>query len=372
MATFKDTTYFIKATKEHSKEDVYRILSNLLGVDSIDRLLSIDAPESEKRVFVVVFWRIPSVNEFHDTYTEPITTLMGQELPGALELMDDYPIFKDGHYPAPHFLRNSKNLTNEELDELGIGGPGEFVYTQLPNDKGYDNHWEMYRDGTYYMPDLKYYDKPRLEPLSAIDRPGKRPGPPIFFKSFGYKNPRLNEFRRWSKFHLHIPSTWPSDLTDEERTLLEEEKAQLEKEELSKEMKCSVFKRWRDFYLEYPKTWPKDLTVEERGKLEQLLDEQRMEECMQSPWTPECGRDPTNMVEERERMEARRIPKRSYAEDWSGCSPRITRQVTECVSPVRELGTWGESAFPSQERTYITDNQITTGKYKWVYRSFDS
>jgi len=338
MASFKDTIYFIKATKEHSKEDVRRILCDVLGGDSIDRLLSIDAPESEMRVFVVIFWRIPSVNDFHDIYTEPITTLMGQELPWTLERMDDYPIFKDGHYPAPHFLRNSKNLTDKELDELGIGGPGEFVYTQLPNDKGYDNHWEMYRDGTYYMPDLNYYETPRLEPLGAIDHPGKRPGPPIF-KWFGDKHPRL------TNIHLHIPSTWPSDLTQEERALLEE-RVKMEKEDV----KCSVFKRWRDFYLEYPKTWPKDLTLDERGKLEQL----HMEECTHSPWSPECGRDPTNMIEEQERIET--------------CAPRITRQITERQSP-RD---WGESAFKSQERIYQTDNQIATGKYKWFYRSFDS
>ena len=363
MASYKDPTYFIKATKEHSKEDVSRILRAILGDDSIDRLLSIDAPE--KRVFVVVFWRIPTVNQFHDTYTEPTATLLGQELPWILELMDEYPIFKDGHYPAPHFLRNSKNLTNEELDDLGIGGPGEFVYTQLPNDKGYDNHWEMYRDGVYYMPDMRYYDKPRLEPLTTIDRP-KRYGPPIFSKCFADK-PRVSEFHRWSKFHLHIPSTWPSDLTEEERASLEEDKEKLEKEELIKEMKCSVFQRWRDFYLEYPKTWPKDLTVDERGRLEHQLDQLRQEECTESPWSPECGRDPTNMVEEQERMESR-IPKRTYTE----CAPRLARQVTERVTPVRESGIWGESAFQSQERFYITDNQIATGKYKWVYRSFDS
>jgi hypothetical protein len=214
----------------------------------------------------------------------------------------------------------------------------------------------MYRDGVYYMPDMKYYDKPRLEPLSTIDRPGKRSGP-IFADS-----PRVSGFNRWSNFQLHIPSTWPSDLTEEERASLEEDKEKLEKED-----KCSVFQRWRDFYLEYPKTWPKDLTVGERGRLEHALDQQRQDECRESPWTPECGRDPTNMVEEQERMEAR-IPRRTLTE----CAPRLTRQVTERILPVRESGLWGESAFPSQERIYMTDNHITTGKYKWVYRSFDS
>ena len=254
---YNDPIYIIKATKEHSEMIVRTLLCSVLGDSSIDRLIFIDAPESNKRVFVVAFWRMPLVNQFHDVYTEPIGTLHGSELPWKMELMDAYMIFSDGYYPAPHFLRNSKNLTDAELDELGIGGPGEFIYIKIPRLEN-ECHWEMYRDGKYYMPDLSYIDRPRLEPLGVSDAP------------------------------IQPLSVVPvSDSPDTVANL-------------------DQFNKWRDFYIEYPASWPKNLTLEERERLE--TDRARLY-VERSFWSPDCGRDPTALAE----MESR-LPRRMHAQ----------------------------------------------------------
>jgi hypothetical protein len=317
-----DTLYIIKTTTERTKDDVRKILCDILGPDSIDRLLSIGA--EGLYVFVVAFWRVPSVNLFHGTITEPTNYLLGKELPWTIERLDEYMIFKDGHYPAPHFLRNSKNLTNAELDQLGIGGPGEFVYINLPSDDNRDTYWEMYRDGTYYMPDMAYYNKPRMEPLSVIDRPASVP---------------------LRKEHDTLPELKESDCP------------------------TNQFQRWRDFYIEHPSTWPKDLTEEERDTLEKLYHE---EYKYKSPWTPECGRDPTNMAEQHERL--RSLPMRMHAEpctdyDQELC-PQLSRSITDNV-PKRELNSSQLTPFPAQARGYWVDNHLVYTKDKTVYRSFD-
>jgi len=260
--------YIIKTTKAHSKADVSTILRNILGEESIDRILSIDA--LEKRIFVIAFWRVPLVNQFHDDYSVPTDTIHDKTMPWWLELLDPYGIFRDGHFPAPHFLRNSKNLTDQELDELGIGGPGEFVYIQLPTDEGRELHWEMFRDGTYYMPDMSYYNRPHMEPLSAVGSPR-----PIFSPT------------------PFIPRN-------------------------------SDFTRWRDFYLEHPKTWPKDLTEEEREILQ--IDYARLVPT-KSLWTPECGRDPTNLAEQEREQE--RIDKCFETMTLDDLQTGLTRSVTE-------------------------------------------
>ena len=248
--SFNDPIYFIKASLEHTPSVVRATLTSIFGEDSIDRLLSIDGT---LRIFIVAFWRVPLVNQFHDVYTAPTHLIHGIELPWDLELMDPYMIFRDGHYPAPHFLRNSKNLTDEELDDLGIGGPGEFVYVKLPKKENCESHWEMYRDGKYHMPDLSHYNQPRLEPLGAIDKPTIIPS----FNRISTITPRMIDFERW-----------------------------------------------RDFYIEHPASWPKDLTEEEREQLE----EERAAICIESPWAPECGRDPTSMLELEDDS---RLPQRS-------------------------------------------------------------
>jgi hypothetical protein len=310
--------YIIKATKAHSKEDVCTILREILGPDAIDRILSIDGPET--RVFVIAFWRVPLVNLLHEEYTVPTDTIHGVTMPWFLELLDPYGIFRDGNFPAPHFLRNSKNLIDAELNELGIGGPGEFVYVQLPTDEGRESHWEMYRDGTYYMPDMTYYNRPHMEPLSSEGSP-RCPEPPA--------------------------TTIPA--------------------------RSSAFHRWRDFYLEYPKTWPKDLTTDEREKLEE--DYARLV-TPKSRWSPECGRDPTNLAEEQERLEKieqmeSTLPKRMHATRDPGTMtlddlvPGLTRSVSEI--PQRESA-W--SPFPAQERLYNADHKWMSGTYIWNYRSF--
>jgi len=345
-----DPIYIFKTTKAHAKEDVRKLFINILGNDAIDRLLVIDGVDCDLRVFVIVFWGIPKVNEFHQLYTEPGDTLYGKKLPGVLEQLDPYGIFRDGHFPAPHFLRNSKNLTDDELYQLGIGGGGEFIYVQLPTDEDKDLHWEMYRDGVYYMPDMSYYNKYHLDPLSVTDKP-LRPSIP------------------------RIKTT-----TDH---------------------KFSNFERWRDFYIEHPATWPKDLTHEERANLEETyasLD-------MKCRWTPECGRDPTNLAEEQERLEAVYQPsiyqpppdyteflatelseiklrydtevERAKAALPEGfvcpqlplerqmTEPYITTDISRSI-PQRE----GES-FPAQERIFFDRSQYSIGKYKWNYRKFD-
>ena len=318
--------YIIKATKAHSKADVCTILRDILGPDSIDRFLSIDALEGEKRVFVIVFWRVPLVNEFHEAYTEPGDTLYGKTMPWVIEQLDPYGIFRDGNFPAPHFLRNSKNLIDDELNELGIGGPGEFVYINLPSDEYQDTYWEMYRDGTYYMPDMAYYNRVRMEPLSVVDRP------------------------------LHIRN----DCVD-----------MRELKEIQDKGSPNQFRRWRDFYIEYPSTWPKDLTEVERATLEKLYDE---EYKYNSPWTPECGRDPTNMAEEQERREllqATPIEREEiyeppdYALEFH--PPPLSRSITDNI-PTRELNS---SPFPAQSRGYWVDNHLVYTKDKTVYRKFD-
>jgi hypothetical protein len=81
-----DTIYFIRATKDYSKEDVRTLLCRQFGEDSVDRLLSIDAIEMNKRVFVVALWRVPSVNLFHDSYKGPDSL----DLPWHLERIDPY------------------------------------------------------------------------------------------------------------------------------------------------------------------------------------------------------------------------------------------------------------------------------------------
>jgi hypothetical protein len=306
--------YIIKTTKAHSKEDVCTILREILGPDAIDRILSVDG--LDKRVFVIAFWRVPLLNQFHEEYTVPTDTIHGKTMPWFLELLDPYGIFRDGNFPAPHFLRNSKNLIDAELNELGIGGPGEFVYAQLPTDEGRESHWEMYRDGTYYMPDMTYYNRPHMEPLSSVGSP-RCPLPPT--------------------------PTIPA--------------------------KSSAFHRWRDFYLEHPKTWPKDLTLEEREKLEE--DYARLVPP-KSRWSPECGRDPTNMAEEQERLEKMEATMRMHTtRDFDTMTlddlvPGLTRSVSNI--PERESA-W--TPFPSQERLYITDDyQWMNGAYKWNYRTF--
>ena len=305
--------YIIKATKAHSKADVCTILRDILGPDSIDRFLSIDGLENDKRVFVIAFWRVPLVNEFHEAYTEPGDTLYGKTMPWVIEQLDPYGIFRDGNFPAPHFLRNSKNLIDDELNELGIGGPGEFVYVQLPTDEGKELHWEMYRDGTYYMPDMTYYNNPHMEPLSAVGSP---------------------------RCTMETPTKLPA--------------------------RSSAFHRWRDFYLEYPKTWPKDLTTEEREILEE--DYARLVPH-KSRWSPECGRDPTNLAEQQERLERIEMNKERFDTMTLDDLPKtgITRSVSEI--PQRESA-W--SPLPAHERIYFTDHKWMSGIYKWNYRSFDS
>lgn len=243
-----DPIYIIKTTKAHEKEDVWKILYDILGSESIDRLLSIDGVESDLRVLVVLFWRVPSVNLFHGTISQPTHYLLGKEIPWTIEPLDPYPIFKNGNFPAPHFLRNSKNLNDNELEVLGIGGPAEFVYINLPKVDGTETHWEMYRSGKYYMPDMSYYNKPHMEPLTAVDKP-----------SFTCDTP-VDE----------PPDEWPAVFED--------------------------LKRWRDFYLEYPKSWPKDLNEDERIRLEARVARLHNDVPV-SPWTPESGRDPTNFAE---------------------------------------------------------------------------
>jgi hypothetical protein len=169
--------YIIKATKAHSMTDISTILCDILGPEAIDRILSIDGLENDMRIFIIAFWRVPLLNQFHDDYTVPTDTLHGVTMPWWLERLDTYGIFRDGNFPAPHFLRNSKNLTDAELILLGIGGPGEFIYVQLPTDVGREFYWEMFRDGTYYMPDMSYYNKPHMEPLSSVGSP--RCPPPL-------------------------------------------------------------------------------------------------------------------------------------------------------------------------------------------------
>jgi hypothetical protein len=270
--------YIIKTTKAYSKGDVTTILHDILGPDAIDRILSIDG--LEKRLFVIAFWRVPLVNQFHDDYSVPTDTLHGKTMPWWLELLDPYGIFRDGNFPAPHFLRNSKNLTDQELDELGIGGPGEFVYIQLPTEEGRELHWEMFRDGTYYMPDMSYYNRPHMEPLSAVGSPRLIISPTPF-----------------------IPT-------------------------------CSDFTRWRDFYLEHPNTWPKDLTSEEREILEQ--DYARLVPT-KSLWTPECGRDPTNLAEQE--IQERNFETMTLDDLHTG----LTRSITE--QEIHSDYTWNYRTF---------------------------
>ena len=348
---FKEPIYVIKADAEM---DVGGILQGILGKDSIDRIVSIG---TTSRVFVVAFWRVPLVNQFHDDYTDAGDTLHGHTLPWVLTQLDPYGIFKDGNFPAPHFLRNSKNLTDAELDELGIGGPGEFVYTQMPTDPGTPDYWEMSRDGVLYKPDMSFYNRPRLEPLAAVNRPRGIPGQPIFSKSFANTHHRAAEFERWRDFYLEYPETWPKDLTSDERAMIEEE---------------------------YERTCKFDLV---------------------SHWKPECGMDPTNMAEKAERLDREKeaadlLPKRMHAtrihqydevdkcyvakpdDDFLGparleCDkvmsfPKsaLTRQVSVQVDTVlkRPVTTW--SAYPAETRSYWVDNKYTPARYIWNYRKF--
>lgn len=290
-----DPIYIFKTTKAHDKDDIRNLFNDILGNDAIDRLLSIDGLDCDLRIFIFVFWCVPLVNDFHQLYTEPGDTLYGKKLPGILEQLEPYGIFRDGHFPAPHFLRNSKNLSDSELHHLGIGGPGEFIYVQLPTDDDKDLHWEMYRDGVYYMPDMSYYNKYHLDPLSATDKPLR---PCISIKH---------------------------DTNDT----------------------TSNFERWRDFYIEHPATWPKDLTHEERANLE----ESYASVDMKSLWTPECGRDPTNLAEEQERLEAIYQPSAMDFYDHDVISP-LERQFSA----------------PAITRS-IDDTH--SAKYKWNYRKFD-
>lgn len=316
-----DPIYIFKTTKAHAKEDVRRLFNDILGHDAIDRLLAIDGVDCDLRIFVFIFWCVPMVNEFHQMYSDPGDTLYGKKLPGVLGQLDPYGIFRDGHFPAPHFLRNSKNLTDAELHQLGIGGPGEFVYVQLPTDDDKDSHWEMYRDGVYFMPDMSYYNKYHLDPLSATDKPLK----PCM--------PRIKT------------ATDPN---------------------------ISDFKRWRDFYIEHPATWPKDLTDEERATLEETY----ASVDMKSRWSPECGRDPTNLAEQQERLDAihpidlemgYEIPPADLLDEALVCpierqfsmQPEITRSIRE-----------GET-YPAHERMFFTNSQYMNGLYKWNYRKFD-
>jgi hypothetical protein len=289
-----DPIYIFKTTKAHAKEDIRRLFNDILGHDAIDRLLSIDGVDCDLRIFIFVFWCVPLVNDFHQLYTEPGDTLYGKKLPGLLEKLDPYGIFRDGHFPAPHFLRNSKNLTDSELHQLGIGGPGEFIYIQLPTDDDKDVHWEMYRDGVYYMPDMSYYNKYHLDPLSATDKPLR-----------------------------------PCITT------------------IKTSVSNSGFERWRDFYIEHPATWPKDLTDEERANLEETY----ASVDMKSRWTPECGRDPTSMAEEQERLEAIYQPLEYEINLEHEYSP-LERQISQPVIS-RSLG----------------DSMDL--KYNWNYRKFD-
>jgi len=231
-----NTIYFIRTTSEFDKDLVRSILDKILGPDSLERILYIG---DSFRVFVVAFWRVPLVNLFHDSYSLPINSLHGNLLPWYLERIDPYAIFRDGNFPAPHFLRNSKNFTDSELDSLGIGGAAEFLYVQLPTSDG-TLFWEMFRDGIYYMPDLSFYNQPKLEPLQAVDCPS-------------------------------TPSLSPLPILHS----------------------CGSFQRWRDFYLEHPSTWPKDLSDVERAALEK----QYSRLFSFGLWQPECGRDPTNLAQ---------------------------------------------------------------------------
>jgi len=369
---FKEPIYVIRVDAKEKLMDtiaVIRILHDILGRDSIDRIVSIEGENT--RVFVVAFWRVPLVNDFHNEYTDAGDTLHGKTLPWMMEQLDPYGIFKDGNFPAPHFLRNSKNLRDAELDDLGIGGPGEFIYSQLPTKQGMPHFWEMYRDGKHYMPDMAFYDKPRLEPLAAVNRPDRLPGSPIFSKSFADVHHREPEFQRW-----------------------------------------------RDFYLEHPKTWPKDLTEDERVMLVEEFERMIPDASL---WTPECGRDPTNMAEEDERLQREKaaddlLPKRAHAErvhtydeidkcfvcepddfDHMGPArqtsdfnvvyltkeekelargflrkPALTRQVSVPVDPglpKRPTTTWG--VYPAEVRGYWVDNKYVPAKYTWNYRKFD-
>lgn len=299
-----DPIYIFKTTKAHAKEDIRRLFNDILGDDAIDRLLAIDALDCDLRIFIFVFWCVPMVNEFHKLYTEPGDTLYGKKLPGLLEQLDPYGIFRDGHFPAPHFLRNSKNLSDAELNQLGIGGPGEFIYVQLPTDDDKDLHWEMYRDGVYYMPDMSYYNKYHLDPLSATDKPLR---PSI---------PRINTS------------------TDTN----------------------SGFERWRDFYIEHPATWPKDLTHEERVNLEESYSSVDMK----SRWTPECGRDPTNMAEEQERLEA---IYQHFDEPLANVFITSQYDLEYEVSPLER-----QISEPVISRSC---GDSLEHRYKWNYRKFD-
>jgi len=342
LLTMASPIYIVKTTKAYAKTDVCKTIYDILGPDAIDRILSIDGVESELRVFIIAFWRIPLVNQFHNEYTEPGDILNGAKLPWALELLNPYGIFSDGHYPAPHFLRNSHNLNDAELEELGIGGAGEFIYVQLPTNEGTEFHWEMYRSGTYYMPDMSYYNTPHLEPLTAVNSPRI---PPIQSKS------------------------------------------------VAKDFNLTDFTRWRDFYIEHPKTWPKDLTEVERASLEETY----ARIAHKSPWTPQCGRDPTNLAEEHMR-EAKPIPQRMITEPFhDGLARQVTDQeghetwmathteltiddlprcgLTRSCSVAPDIPIRSECAFgvyPCEERTYMTDDyRIIRGSYKWNFRSFD-
>jgi len=371
---FEDPIYILRSTKTGAS--VIRfidLLHGILGTDSIDRILWIDARETDLRVYIVAFWRVPLVNQFHDYYAGAGDTLHGITLPGLLERLDPYGIFKDGNFPAPHFLRNSKNLSDAVLDELGIGGPGEFIYTQLPTIKGTPHYWQMFRDGTHYMPDMSFCDKPRLEPLAAVNRPDGLPGMPIFSKSFADVHHRINEFQRW-----------------------------------------------RDFYIEHKETWPEDLTEDERARLEDQYDRTVQSS---SRWGPECGRDPTGLAEHHERLDREKeayalLPRRAHAtrsdtiyeehEDGFGVKddflgparepgdfPNAPRQRTEphlCLenheeiakppalsrqasvpdepNPIkRPITTW--SPYPAQNRTFYVDGKYINPKYTWNYRKFD-
>jgi hypothetical protein len=324
--------YIAKTTKAFSKFDVCATMRDILGPDSIDRITSIDALEGDKRVFIITFWRVPRVVQFHDEYTTPTDTIHGVTMPWWLEQLDPYGIFKDGNFPAPHFLRNSKNFTDAELDELGIGGAGEFVYVQLPTNEGTEFHWQMYRNGTYYMPDMSYYNKPHMEPLASVGSPR-------------YQDARITNITR-------VPPR---------------------REDLN---------RWRDFYLEYPKTWPNDLTDEERAHLEE--DYVRLVPP-KSRWTPECGRDPTNLAEEQERLERLEqmestLPKRMHAtrkdEPFDEALtlddlhlPGLTRSISLAPDIPQRESAW--TPYPAHERMYFEDSKWMNGIYKWNYRSFD-
>ena len=315
-----DPIYILKTTKAHAKEDVRRLFNDILGHDAIDRLLAIDGLVCDLRIYVFIFWCVPMVNEFHQLYTDPGDTLYGKKLPGVLEQLNPYGIFRDGHFPAPHFLRNSHNLSDSELDQLGIGGPGEFVYVQLPTDDDKDSHWEMYRDGTYYMPDMTYYNKHHLDPLSATDKPLKPCMP-----------------------RIKIPT----------------------------DPNISDFKRWRDFYIEYPATWPKDLTDEERATLEETY----ASVDMKSRWSPECGRDPTNLAEQQERLENTDLPIESvvtlgHLVNEAVMSP-IERQFSMQPEITRSIPQREGDPYPPHERMFFTNSQYMNGLYKWNYRKFD-